>query len=61
MPVCSAKFLELMEIEYFFRFDGTAAEPRKGIKSGHVPGSKCIPFPQVNDQMLYGFCCVLMT
>ncbi|KAF3947207.1 hypothetical protein CMV_026628, partial [Castanea mollissima] len=43
------------------RFDGTAAEPRKGIKSGHVPGSKCIPFPQVNDQMLYGFCCVLMT
>ena len=50
-----------MEIEYFFRFDGTAAEPRKGIKSGHVPGSKCIPFPQVNDQMLYGFCRVLMT
>ncbi|XP_065619537.1 thiosulfate/3-mercaptopyruvate sulfurtransferase 1, mitochondrial isoform X2 [Quercus suber] len=31
------------------RFDGTAAEPRKGIKSGHVPGSKCIPFPQVLD------------
>uniref|UniRef100_A0A7N2LL47 Sulfurtransferase n=1 Tax=Quercus lobata TaxID=97700 RepID=A0A7N2LL47_QUELO len=30
-------------------FDGTAAEPRKGIKSGHVPGSKCIPFPQVLD------------
>ncbi|KAK1354175.1 hypothetical protein POM88_047431 [Heracleum sosnowskyi] len=26
------------------RFDGTAAEPRKGIRSGHVPGSKCIPF-----------------
>uniref|UniRef100_A0A7N0T212 3-mercaptopyruvate sulfurtransferase n=1 Tax=Kalanchoe fedtschenkoi TaxID=63787 RepID=A0A7N0T212_KALFE len=29
------------------RFDGTAAEPRKGIRSGHVPGSKCIPFGQV--------------
>lgn len=29
------------------RFDGTAPEPRKGIRSGHVPGSKCIPFPQV--------------
>ncbi|KAG6775556.1 hypothetical protein POTOM_019033 [Populus tomentosa] len=31
------------------RFDGTAPEPRKGIKSGHVPGSKCIPFPQMLD------------
>lgn len=30
-----------------FRFDGIAPEPRKGINSGHVPGSKCIPFPQV--------------
>ncbi|XP_059443073.1 thiosulfate/3-mercaptopyruvate sulfurtransferase 2-like [Corylus avellana] len=31
------------------RFDGSAAEPRKGIRSGHVPGSKCIPFAQVLD------------
>lgn len=31
------------------RFDGDAPEPRKGIKSGHVPGSKCIPFPQMLD------------
>jgi len=31
------------------RFDGFAAEPRKGIRSGHVPGSKCIPFPQMLD------------
>ncbi|CAI8595466.1 unnamed protein product [Vicia faba] len=31
------------------RFDGIAAEPRKGIRSGHVPGSKCIPFPQILD------------
>ncbi|XP_057485149.1 thiosulfate/3-mercaptopyruvate sulfurtransferase 1, mitochondrial-like isoform X2 [Actinidia eriantha] len=29
------------------RFDGVAPEPRKGIRSGHVPGSKCIPFPQL--------------
>ncbi|KAL6553313.1 threonyl-tRNA synthetase [Orobanche gracilis] len=28
------------------RFDGVAPEPRKGIRSGHVPGSKCIPFTQ---------------
>jgi thiosulfate/3-mercaptopyruvate sulfurtransferase len=31
------------------RFDGAAAEPRKGIRSGHVPGSKCIPFSQMLD------------
>ncbi|KAA8527190.1 hypothetical protein F0562_008581 [Nyssa sinensis] len=31
------------------RFDGLAPEPRKGIRSGHVPNSKCIPFPQMLD------------
>ncbi|XP_075075929.1 thiosulfate/3-mercaptopyruvate sulfurtransferase 2 isoform X1 [Nicotiana tabacum] len=31
------------------RFDGVAPEPRRGIRSGHVPGSKCIPFPQMLD------------
>ncbi|KAG6407316.1 hypothetical protein SASPL_130304 [Salvia splendens] len=36
------------------RFDGVAPEPRKGIRSGHITGSKCLPFPQVLDdsQML---------
>ncbi|CAL9090132.1 thiosulfate/3-mercaptopyruvate sulfurtransferase 1, mitochondrial isoform X3 [Musa acuminata AAA Group] len=36
------------------RFDGAAPEPRKGIRAGHVPGSKCIPFGQMLDssQML---------
>uniref|UniRef100_A0A5B6YS79 Sulfurtransferase n=1 Tax=Davidia involucrata TaxID=16924 RepID=A0A5B6YS79_DAVIN len=31
------------------RFDGAAPEPRKGIRSGHVPDSKCIPFAQMLD------------
>uniref|UniRef100_A0A1J3EF33 Sulfurtransferase n=2 Tax=Noccaea caerulescens TaxID=107243 RepID=A0A1J3EF33_NOCCA len=31
------------------RFDGIAPEPRKGIPSGHIPGSKCIPFPEMFD------------
>jgi thiosulfate/3-mercaptopyruvate sulfurtransferase len=26
------------------RFDGTTPEPRKGLKGGHIPGSKNIPF-----------------
>ncbi|KZV27599.1 3-mercaptopyruvate sulfurtransferase-like [Dorcoceras hygrometricum] len=36
------------------RFDGAAPEPRKGIRSGHVPGSKCVPFAKMldNSQML---------
>lgn len=29
------------------RFAGTAPEPRIGLKSGHIPGSKNIPFDQV--------------
>lgn len=31
------------------RFDGSVPEPRKGIRSGHVPGSKCIPFAKLLD------------
>jgi thiosulfate/3-mercaptopyruvate sulfurtransferase len=31
------------------RFDSTAPEPRKGVRGGHVPGSKCVPFPQMLD------------
>ncbi|CAA2988104.1 thiosulfate 3-mercaptopyruvate sulfurtransferase 1, mitochondrial isoform X1 [Olea europaea subsp. europaea] len=31
------------------RFDGVAPEPRKGLRSGHIPGSKCIPFPEMLD------------
>ncbi|CAN6454546.1 unnamed protein product [Victoria cruziana] len=31
------------------RFDGIAAEPRKGVRGGHVPRSKCIPFPKMID------------
>ena len=39
--------LGFVKILSFDRFDGIAPEPRKGIRSGHVPGSKCIPFAQV--------------
>lgn len=29
------------------RFEGTAPEPRKGLKSGHIPGSVNVPFEEV--------------
>lgn len=32
------------------RFRGTAPEPRPGIRSGHMPGSISVPFPEVAEQ-----------
>lgn len=29
------------------RFEGTAPEPRPGIPSGHMPGTRNVPFPSV--------------
>lgn len=31
------------------RFHGTAAEPRPGMRSGHMPGAASLPFPEVLD------------
>uniref|UniRef100_A0A453NFJ1 Rhodanese domain-containing protein n=1 Tax=Aegilops tauschii subsp. strangulata TaxID=200361 RepID=A0A453NFJ1_AEGTS len=24
-------------------------EPREGVRSGHIPGTKCVPFPEMSD------------
>ncbi|PWZ58082.1 Protein TIC110, chloroplastic [Zea mays] len=45
----AAQCILLTDLKFVFRFDGAVPEPRKGIRSGHVPGSKCVPFPQVLD------------
>ncbi|MEP1096001.1 MAG: rhodanese-like domain-containing protein [Cyclobacteriaceae bacterium] len=29
------------------RFDGIDPEPRAGLRGGHIPSSKCLPFPEV--------------
>ena len=29
------------------RFEGKVKEPRKGLKSGSIPKSKCIPFTSI--------------
>jgi thiosulfate/3-mercaptopyruvate sulfurtransferase len=31
------------------RFDGTVPEPRAGMKSGHIPGARSLPFSEVLD------------
>lgn len=35
------------------RFNGTEAEPRPGIKGGHIPGSSCIPFTELLDRGMF--------
>lgn len=36
------------------RFDGVAPEPRAGLRGGHIPGSKSLPYTQVQDDQ--GLC-----
>ncbi|XP_021722812.1 thiosulfate/3-mercaptopyruvate sulfurtransferase 1, mitochondrial-like [Chenopodium quinoa] len=43
------KTYQLIDARSKARFDGTVPEPRKGIRSGHVPGSNCVPFPKMLD------------
>ena len=31
------------------RFEGTAAEPRAGLRGGHIPGSRSLPFDRLVD------------
>jgi len=31
------------------RFEGTLAEPRAGLRSGHIPGSRNLPYDQLTD------------
>ncbi len=31
------------------RFDGNDPEPRKGLRSGHIPGAQCLPFTTLMD------------
>ena len=31
------------------RFEGTVAEPRPGLRSGHIPGSRNVPYAELFD------------
>lgn len=39
--------IQIIDARSAGRFAGTTPEPRMGLKSGHIPGSKNIPFDQV--------------
>ena len=38
---------EIIDARSAPRFAGTEAEPRKGLRSGHIPGSRNVPFTQL--------------
>ncbi|XP_062295322.1 thiosulfate sulfurtransferase-like [Scomber scombrus] len=36
--------LQVVDVRPYGRFNGKEPEPREGVQSGHIPGSKCMPF-----------------
>jgi thiosulfate/3-mercaptopyruvate sulfurtransferase len=44
--VLASKTVQLVDSRPADRFAGTAPEPRPGLRSGHIPGAKSIPFSE---------------
>ncbi len=42
-----AKSEQVLDARAQARFFGEAAEPRPGVRSGHIPGSLCLPFSEL--------------
>ncbi|XP_051194634.1 thiosulfate/3-mercaptopyruvate sulfurtransferase 1, mitochondrial isoform X2 [Lolium perenne] len=45
----AAQAHQLVDARAKGRFDGVAPEPREGVRSGHIPGTTCLPFPEMFD------------
>uniref|UniRef100_M8BAE6 3-mercaptopyruvate sulfurtransferase n=1 Tax=Aegilops tauschii TaxID=37682 RepID=M8BAE6_AEGTA len=45
----AAKAHQVVDARVKGRFDGVMPEPREGVRSGHIPGTKCVPFPEMSD------------
>jgi 3-mercaptopyruvate sulfurtransferase SseA len=43
----STSSVQIVDARSLARFNGESPEPRPGLKSGHIPGSKCVPFTAV--------------
>lgn len=43
------KSCQILDARSAGRFNGTAPEPRPGVRGGHMPNAKNLPFPQVLD------------
>ncbi|RAH77729.1 thiosulfate sulfurtransferase [Aspergillus japonicus CBS 114.51] len=44
-----AKEVEILDARSYGRWAGTDPEPRPGLSSGHIPGSKSLPFQELLD------------
>ena len=40
---------QVLDARSLGRFDATEAEPRAGLRGGHIPGSRCLPYPELID------------
>lgn len=38
---------QVLDARSLGRFNGSEAEPREGLRGGHIPGSTCLPFPEM--------------
>jgi thiosulfate/3-mercaptopyruvate sulfurtransferase len=49
LEVIDNEDFQIMDARSQGRFDGTAPEPRAGLRGGHIPNSLCLPFQEVLD------------
>ncbi|AWV99138.1 sulfurtransferase [Arcticibacterium luteifluviistationis] len=49
LSIIDNKTFQIMDARSQGRFDGTAPEPRAGLRGGHIPNSVCLPFPSVQN------------
>ncbi|XP_069005735.1 3-mercaptopyruvate sulfurtransferase-like [Embiotoca jacksoni] len=45
-----AQSFQVVDVRPYARFCGRAPEPREGVRPGHIPGSKCMPFFKFLDE-----------
>ena len=49
LSILGKEEVQIMDARSQGRFDATAPEPRPGLRGGHIPGSVCLPFQQVQE------------
>lgn len=45
--------IQLVDARSQGRFNATEAEPRQGLRGGHIPGSSCLPFTDLIDNGVF--------
>ena len=42
--------VQIADARPFDRFSGASPEPREGMRSGHMPGARCVPFTALQEE-----------